>query len=218
VTILPSLFLRTAANTLILGRCRSRVLGLFKMQRPKSLTLCWHSVDALWKLICHVAASTHTILSIKAANTSIIPVNCHCTAIELYKMQHSKWLTLCWRSFSDWGCDHVVISFAHNGCQYGDYGYIKCYQRVQVLTAKTGRFGSRTVQQPDPHTLGGPNPDRYQSTRGFRRVSLYLSVPMSSSAFRISHLWLHSDMLRIIVKYWPWYVTVHFRCISRLDV
>jgi len=40
----------------------------------------------------------------------------------------------------------------------------------RVWTAKTGRFGSRTVQKPDPLTLGGPNPDLYPSTRGFRRV------------------------------------------------
>jgi len=89
---------------------------------------------------------------------------------------------------------------------------------VRVSTAKTGRFGSRTDQKPDPQTPGGPNPDPCPSTRGFRRVWLDPSVPISGSAFRVSHLWSHSDMLLLIVKYWPWYVTVHFRCISRLDV
>jgi len=71
---------------------------------------------------------------------------------------------------------------------------------VRVLTAKTGRFGSRPVQKPDPLTLGGPNPVPYPSTRGFRRVWLDLSVPISGSAFRVSHLWSHSDMLLLIVK------------------
>jgi len=71
---------------------------------------------------------------------------------------------------------------------------------VRVWTANTGRFGSRTVQQPDRLTLGGPNPDPYPSTRGFRRVWLDPSVPMSGSAFRVSHLWSHSDMLLLIVK------------------
>ena len=89
---------------------------------------------------------------------------------------------------------------------------------VQVWTAKTGRFGSRTVQKPDPQTLGGPNPDPYPSTHGFRQVWLDLSVRISCSAFRVSHLWSHSYVRLLIVQYWPWYVTVRFRSISRLDV
>jgi len=89
---------------------------------------------------------------------------------------------------------------------------------VRVWTAKTDWFGSRTVQKPDTQTLGGPNPDPYPSTRRFRRFWLDPSVPISGSAFRVSQRWSHSDMLLIIVKYWHWYVTVHFRCIRRLDV
>jgi len=85
-------------------------------------------------------------------------------------------------------------------------------------TAKTGRFGSRLDQKPDPLTCGEPNPDPYLSTRGFSRVWLDLSVPISGSAFQVSHLWSHSDMLLLIIKYWHWYVTVHFLSISRLDV
>jgi len=72
---------------------------------------------------------------------------------------------------------------------------------VRVWTAKTGRFGSRTGQKPDPQTLGGPNPDLYPSTLGFRQVWLDPSVPISGSAFRVSHLWSHSDMRLLIVKY-----------------
>jgi hypothetical protein len=89
---------------------------------------------------------------------------------------------------------------------------------VRVWTAKTGWFRSRTGLKPDPQTLGGPNPDPYPSTRGFHRVWLDRSVPISGSAFRVSHLWSHSDMRLLIVKYWPWYGTVRFRRISRLDV
>jgi len=89
---------------------------------------------------------------------------------------------------------------------------------VPVWTAKMGRFGSRTVQKPDPQNLGGPNPDPYLSTRGFRRVWLDPLVAISGSAFRVSHLWLHSDMRLLIVKYSPWYVMVRFRRIIRLDV
>jgi len=45
-----SLLLRMDANTLIMGICHSRALGLYMMQQPKSLTLCWQSVDAVWIL------------------------------------------------------------------------------------------------------------------------------------------------------------------------
>jgi len=89
---------------------------------------------------------------------------------------------------------------------------------VRVWTPNTGQFGSRTVQKPDPQTLGGPNPVLYPSTRGFRQVWLDPSVPICGSACRVSHLWSHADMRLLIVKYWPWYVMVHFRPISRLDV
>jgi len=47
----------------------------------------------------------------------------HITTLGLYKMQHPKLLRLCWRSFSDWGWDHVAFTLAHQGCQYVDYGY-----------------------------------------------------------------------------------------------
>jgi len=50
VTMSLSHLQRTAANTLIMGLCRSRALGLYMMQHPKALTLCWHSVDTLLML------------------------------------------------------------------------------------------------------------------------------------------------------------------------
>jgi len=68
-----------------------------------------------------VAALTQTILPIKTANTSIMG-KCRSTALGLFKMQHPKSLTLCWRAISDWGCDHVAMSSGHNGCHYVDYG------------------------------------------------------------------------------------------------
>ena len=129
---------RTAASTLIMNRCRSRALGIYMMQHPKALTLCWHSVDTVlmlcwrsvdgvlmlcWRSFWGVTVSTNTIMPIKAANTSIMD-KCCSTALGLYKMQHTKSLTLCWRSFSDRCCDHVTIAFARNGCQYVNYGHM----------------------------------------------------------------------------------------------
>ena len=54
---------------------------------------------------------------------------------------------------------------------------------VRVWTAKTGRFGSRPVQDSDPLALGRPNQDPYLLTRGFHRVWLDPLVPISGSAF-----------------------------------
>jgi len=90
-------------------------LTLYWCSVDNPLTLCWHSV---WG----VAVSTHTIIPIKATNTSIMN-KCRITALGLYKMQHPKLLTLCWRSFLDLGWDHVAFSFAHQGCQYVDCSY-----------------------------------------------------------------------------------------------
>ena len=56
---------------------------------------------------------------------------------------------------------------------------------VRVLAGKTVRFGSRTVQKPDPQCLGRPNPDLNPSTWGFCRVWLDGSVPISGSVFRV---------------------------------
>ena len=63
------------------------------------------------------------ILPRKAANTSIMAES-GSTALRLYEMQHTKLLTLRWRSFSDSGWDHAKISFTHNGCHYVDYVYM----------------------------------------------------------------------------------------------
>jgi len=54
---------------------------------------------------------------------------------------------------------------------------------VRVWTGMMVRFGSIPVQKPDPHLLGRPNPQPYLSTRGFCRVWLDPSVPISSSHF-----------------------------------
>jgi len=136
VTMSPYLLPIKAANTLIIGKCCSTALGLYKMQYPRLLMLCWHSVDALlmlswcsvdallmvcWRSLWGEVTSTLTILPIKATNTSIMDKS-HCTAHGWHKMQHTKSLTLCWRSFSVRGCGHVAVSFAHKVCQYVDYG------------------------------------------------------------------------------------------------
>jgi hypothetical protein len=89
---------------------------------------------------------------------------------------------------------------------------------VRVWTLKTGRVGSRTVQTPDLQTRGGRNPYPYPSTRRIRRVGLHPWVPICGCAFHFSHLWSHSDMLLLIVKFSHWFITVHFRRISRRDV
>jgi len=88
------------------------------------LTLCWRSVDALltlcWRSFSGAVTSTLMLLPIQVANTLIMD-KCRSTALGLYKMQHPNSSTLCWRSFSEWGCDHVAFPFANEGCQYLGY-------------------------------------------------------------------------------------------------
>ena len=141
----PCLLHTKSANTLIMSKCRSTVfestrcntqdcwrsvdalLTLCWRSANALLTLCWHSVDALltlcWCSLSGEATSSLTILPIKATNTSIMDTS-RSTALGWHKMQHTKSLTLCWRSFSDWGWDHVAFSFAHKGCQYIHYGWM----------------------------------------------------------------------------------------------
>jgi hypothetical protein len=56
---------------------------------------------------------------------------------------------------------------------------------VEVWTGKRVRFGPRFVQKSRPQSLGWPNLDPYPSTGGFGRVWFDLSVPISSSVFRV---------------------------------
>jgi len=87
---------------------------------------------------------------------------------------------------------------------------------VLGLIGKTTRFGSRTIQKPNPQLLGGPNTDPYKITRGFHRVWLDPSVPIPSSAFRIFYLWLHSVILLVLTKDRCWYIFVIFELIGSL--
>jgi hypothetical protein len=88
---------------------------------------------------------------------------------------------------------------------------------VQVSLAKQCRFGSRPVQHPALLTLGGLNLDPYLSICWFCWVWLVPSVLIAGFMFRVWHLWSHSDSLLWIVKYWDWYVTVHYECIGCLN-
>ena len=54
LTILP----KKVANTSIMDTCHSTALGLHKMQHPKSLTVCWHTVDAV-STLCWCSVDAH---------------------------------------------------------------------------------------------------------------------------------------------------------------
>jgi len=79
----------------------------------------WGSIDA------HSQHGTGAVLlsvsSTNIANTSVIPNSDHIT-IQLPYSQDQESLTLCWRSFSQWGSDHVAVSFACKCCQYVGFG------------------------------------------------------------------------------------------------
>jgi len=116
-----------------MATCHSRALGFHIIQHPKSLTLCWQSVDAVL-ILCWQSVDALLTLSLRCSSIDTHDITykgcqyfdygkCGITALGLYKMQHPKLLMLCWRSFSDWGWDHLAVSFAHQGCQYVDYRY-----------------------------------------------------------------------------------------------
>jgi hypothetical protein len=132
---------RMAANILIMRLCHRRALGLYMMQHPKSLTLCWHSVDTVlmlcWRsvvpLLTRYWRSVDTCFEGQRYRhrpyclyrLPILRLCINAVAQPLdYTRCNTKSLTLCWRSFSEWGCDHVAITFAHNCCQNDDYGYL----------------------------------------------------------------------------------------------
>jgi len=80
-----------------MGKYRSTTDGLYKMQCPKSLRLCWRSVEALLTLNLRCSDIDTNHISHKGGQTSIMG-KCHSTDLGLYKMQHQKLLTLCWHS------------------------------------------------------------------------------------------------------------------------
>jgi len=85
----------------------------------------------------------------------------------------------------------------------------------RVWTTKTGWFSSRPGEKPDPLTLGWHNLDPFRSSSGSRRVWLDPSVPISCSAFWVSHLWLYWDTRLVIITYWHSYITVYFQRFGR---
>jgi hypothetical protein len=153
-TILPV----KAAKTSIMDKCCGTVFGLQMMHPMKAFTLCWQSVDAVWcsvdnlltlcwRSIWGVAVSTQTILPIYAANSSIMD-KCCITALGLYKMQHPKFLTLCWRSVTIWGWDHIGSAFTHHGCQDVDYRYQRASGIPMDLLTRP-----KTIDTPLTHTF-----------------------------------------------------------------
>ena len=66
------------------------------------------------------------------------------------------------------------------------------------LKNRSVRFQTRPKARPADSWWAKPDP--HPSTHLFCRVWLDPLVPISSSAFQVSHLWSHSDMLLLIIK------------------
>jgi len=84
------------------------------------LTLHWLAFEAHFPN--EAVTMSLSLLPIKAAKMLIMD-NSKQIASHLASLQDHESLTLCWRSFSEWGCYHVAFSFASKGCQYIGYGY-----------------------------------------------------------------------------------------------
>jgi len=92
----------------------------------------WCSIDAHFQN--GAVTVSLSLLLIKAANTLVIH-NSEQIASHLSYLQHWELLMLRWRSFSEWGCDCVAITFAYKGCQYIGNGLLQanCFP-INLLT------------------------------------------------------------------------------------
>jgi len=96
---------------------------------------------------------------------------------------------------------------------------------VRVQTAKTVRFCSKPLQQPNPLYLGGPTPDPYPSTPRWCQDWLDPSVPISGSGFEVfvfmvtfAYLIAYRKILTFAYRcsflmYWPpWQSKTYEKC------
>jgi hypothetical protein len=88
-----SLFLRMDANTLIMGTCHSRGLVFYMLQHPKSLTLCWQSVDAVW-MLCWQSVDAQLTLILRCSSIDAHDITYKgCQYSDYgYMPYHSPWI------------------------------------------------------------------------------------------------------------------------------
>jgi len=78
----------------------------------------WRSIDAHFQNVAVTVSIS--LLPIKAANTLVMD-NSEQLSLQLTYLWHKISLTLRWRSVSECGCYHAVVSFDNKGCQSVDY-------------------------------------------------------------------------------------------------
>jgi len=98
----------------------ARISGWCLNYQIRKTKNCWHSMDAHFQ--DGVGSVSLLFLPLMAANVSSMD-GCNQSECRLPKIQTQQLLTLCWRSFSEWGSDCVAFSFAYKGCQYVGYAY-----------------------------------------------------------------------------------------------
>ena len=142
----------------------------------------------------------HLLLSIKEANTSVI-TSCNQCPYWLPRVQDLKSLTLHWRSFPGWRSERFSTYCDFKGTQFMRKEYRRTIVNVLWLTV---RYLNVTTPWPIP-----------VDTQIFpavpRPVGSNLRPCVSGSTFMVAFRYV-----LVIVKYWHWYVTVHFQRISRL--
>jgi len=65
------------------------------------------------------------------------------TTFQLPDLQDHTLLMLCWRSFSEWGREHVAFSIAYKGGQYLIYEWLQ-----PVANKITQHAGPKTIDAP----------------------------------------------------------------------
>jgi len=91
----------------------------YRWWKPKN---CWQCIDAHFH--DRARSVSLSVLPLKEANTLIMYNNDQVT-FQLPDLQDQKLLTLCRRSFSEWGREGVTLSFAHTGNLYLIYDYLQ---------------------------------------------------------------------------------------------
>ena len=94
------------------------VTGSLFNERTYNTTNSWRSVDA--HLQNGAESVLLSLLRIQIANMSVMH-NGDPITVQWPYLQDHKSLTLQWRSFSEWGRDCAVVSFAYKSCQYISY-------------------------------------------------------------------------------------------------
>jgi len=133
----------------------------------------WHHVDTDFQ---NGAGSVSlSLLPIMEAYTSFMNV-CNQSPLRLPKMQHQRFLTLCWLSFSGWSREHISPAFGYKGSQYIQKR--RWHTNVNILRLDVGYLNVTMNRIPDNQNMsseptGQAKPVKTHGLTGMRQRLSY---------------------------------------------